>query len=68
MRKNLIALGLVLVLIAGALVGGYAAGIHRATTAEGWIDEDPEGVLCFFLDVNGNLYAWDVSEECWGSR
>lgn len=68
MRKNVITLVMVAVLIVAALFGGHAIGIHRATTAEGWIDEDPEGVLCFLLEVDGNVYAWDVSAEEWGDR
>lgn len=68
MRKNVIVLVAVVVLIVAAVFGGYVMGIHRATTAEGWLDEDSEGVLCFLLEVDGNLYVWDVSEEEWGDR
>lgn len=68
MRKNVIVLVAVVVLIVAAVFGGYVMGIHRATTAEGWLDEDSEGVLCFLLEVDGNIYVWDVSEEEWGDR
>lgn len=68
MKKNVIVLVAVVMLIVAALFGGYTMGIHRATMAEGWIDEDPEGVLCFLLEVDGNIYTWDVSEEEWGDR
>lgn len=68
MGKNVIVLVVAVALIVAALFGGYAMGIHRATTADGWLDEDPAGVLCFLLEVDGNLYVWDVSEEEWGDR
>ena len=68
MRKNVIVLAVAVALIVAALFGGYAMGIYRATTAEGWLDEDSEGVLCFLLEVDGNVYVWDVSAEEWGDR
>lgn len=37
---------------------GYSVGVRHATTAEGWIDNDR-----FVLEVDGNIYTWDVSEE-----
>lgn len=66
MGKNMIVLAAVAVLIVAALFGGYAIGIHRATTAEGWMDEDHEGAPRFMLEIDGNIYIWDISEEEYG--
>jgi len=68
MGKKVAIVVVVVVLLTGAVWGGYALGIQKATTAEGWLDEDADGVLCFWLEVEGNVYVWDVSEEEWGDR
>jgi len=57
-----IALVIVLSVVAGAAVVAYNTAIERATTAEGWIDENTEGDAVFVLDVDGNLYEWFVEE------
>jgi hypothetical protein len=32
------------------------------------MEEDPEGGAVFLLEVDGNIYVWDVSVEGWGDR
>lgn len=53
--KNLIIT--ILILVCGMYVS-YNMGIHKATTADGWIDNDK-----FVLEVDGNYYEWWIDEE-----
>lgn len=53
MKKIMIVIIMVIIGLAG-----YAQGINRATTSDGWIDND-----MFILEVNGHIYEWDISEE-----
>ena len=47
-------------ILCGIICGfiGYHCGIHRATTGAGWIEDN-----YFVLEVNGNLYEWEISTE-----
>ena len=55
------------VVLCGAVFGAYAFGRERGKwavlTAEGWIDENREGVAVFVVEVDGNFYEWFVDEE-----
>jgi len=41
-----------------AMAFGYSAGIHKATTSDGWREGDK-----FVLEVEGQLYEWWLDEE-----
>lgn len=56
--KNIIITALVLVSMVICFVGGFAAGIHKATTSDGWI-EGNEFVLC----IDGNIFTWEIGDK-----
>lgn len=56
--KNIIITAFVLVGMTICFVGGFAAGIHKAITSDGWI-EGNEFVLC----IDGNIFTWEIGEE-----
>ena len=41
-----------------ALFGGYQLGIRKATTSEGWVENES-----FLLEVDGHIYEWLLDEE-----
>lgn len=56
--KNIIITALILVGMIICFVGGFAAGIHKATTSNGWIEDHK-----FVLSIDGNIYAWEIDER-----
>ena len=62
--KNVKMMVLVVALMIGGLICswfGYNAGINRAVTAHGWI-EDNEADQRFILEVDDQLYEWIIDE------
>ena len=56
--KNIIITALVLISMTICFIGGFAAGIHKATTSDGWIEGGE-----FVLSIDGNIYAWEIDER-----
>lgn len=56
--KNVIITALVLVSMIICFVGGFTAGIRKATTSNGWIEGHE-----FVLNIDGNIFAWEIEEE-----
>lgn len=40
------------------VVLGYQAGISKATTSDGWVEDGS-----FLLDVDGQLYEWIIDDS-----
>ena len=54
-RSTVITIIVAFCLVLIALFSGYHLGIHKATTSDGWLENDE-----FVLEVDGQIYAWEV--------